>query len=673
MNTTTNTRIQITNYLLANNNPEEGIFANRKVKLGIALIGSATSAYLIHNNLDLILNTTKSFLNRIIDYTSTTAFEFLNLLKTIWNNPTDSSSIILLGIFSFMTYVLILTTYKIYSANNKWLVFKLIISCAFTVSKEDAFELIKLSPETLDKIVTSNRWEAFQILNQLPAFSSKLLTKLFLANYPYDMLIKREAVFGGTEISFKYPLLMNHDEHGQQPIHKVLCYLSQFPELYEGNDSLPYKTLDTILSLPDPRPILEFLCFNTYLWKGSSKIANNMLLKLITNPRFKFIHEELGLWLSLVSEPNIDNAFIEGVLRVKNWSKKIRKKITDTCDKKQSDNAHKSFSLNMNKFFDDPDMDKWNMTRINENNTPADAINRMTYSCIFLNAIYSHFTSNKCSLDIFCVKCLQSSDAKEASQPMILRLVNILDYLDELTHGSITLKIEASRKFIAIIDIINIKENICSDGAIVALELAENVAKMFQHPKYMCNIILNMFKLNVIKAKLVNDNHVQNVHTFLYYLIKFNQYFALGHSTKTMAFEEHAQKTPLSEAMAKILDGFTAEDLIGFTANLDVFQLLFEAEAKNKTTRIRELMNDVYEIDQMGSEAIQLMIAEIQDFGIELEDKVIKDMLNASKGLELSHRLMEKLDNKRIRLEDHFYEDKATELFLQSEFIIKQI
>ena len=131
----------------------------------------------------------------------------------------------------------------------------------------------------------------------------------------------------------------------------------------------------------------------------------------------------------------------------------------------------------------------------------------------------------------------------------------------------------------------------CPDDAIVLLRQAENHIKLFENPKFLPNIIVNMFKLDAITQKLTDPNYAENVETYLSYTLKLNGLLGLG-IFGSMLFEEHYGKTePFEQALPKLCTAFTEEQLIKFTVNLKEFENFFEEpEEKALTAKQNEFL-----------------------------------------------------------------------------------
>lgn len=79
-------------------------------------------------------------------------------------------------------------------------------------------------------------------------------------------------------------------------------------------------------------------------------------------------------------------------------------------------------------------------------------------------------------------------------------------------------------------------------------------------------------------------------------------------------------------------------------------------------------MGEVYGIEDMKVEDREQMIDNIKALGVELEETEIRQ-IKGNPDFALSHSLMAKLDNRRVRIRDHFYTEKAKELFLKAGFL----
>ncbi len=757
-------------------NPNERIFSNRTIKIGIpSVLGGIAFGIITYNNYDLLSNATKGLLARtigenssipatiirtftiiwtkfntfiqawlrpiiklIVNFFSKTYYDLqiafiqlcmqifgktklLNLIDsrivskahTLYNDPKFnifgpivtlvSTATYGLGLF-IMLYGALLVCHeaslfirKVCSSNNKFLKLKFLIGAFCNTRSGVTGKLLKLPNEILDEIIISRPWKALTTLSNQTSFSNiHLKDMLYLAGYPWDMFydIKVETntnLLGDrittTSYTFKYPSLwIGVDD--VEPLWRVLYYLGEFPELYKGNNKLPDEILDTILSLKDPRLVLKVLCTNTHLWQGADKLEPDILLQFLTHPQFDLIHKKMTDWLSLKGSYKLQKNEIHQIFNLGNsfdWTKFIFQKITNIYEAEQMERSKTGFQgpfLNIKKLFNDCDMDKWNMLPCRSGNISQDDWNELNLVILptILQKIYpTDYDTKIPSLQRLCGKCLGSKDAGTpvGVQSIIHQIASVFDYLAGITVELESIKTDYAkdqslREIKAIIEILAIDEKICPDGAIVALNLAENQIKMFHASQYMGNILANLFKLNSIQAVLLNQNYGENAEGFLYYVIKFNECLGLGRPISTMLHERFAQKQPLGQAMNKLITAFTEDNLIEYAANLNIFKMRFEGEAKSKLQEIvpviQQLMDEVYGIEGMALNEKKQLIDKIQALGIKLEEIEIRQIYDKPNN-DLSDHLMRHLDNKRVRIEHDFYKQKATEVFIKSGFL----
>lgn len=469
----------------------------------------------------------------------------------------------------------------------------------------------------------------------------------------------------------------------------VLDYLNKYSYL---SHDMPIQVLNKVFSLTDPISALCLLGENTFLWKGSDKLSADILLEFVSAPQFGPTCSRLNTWLPFFQGPyalkfvdlktifNFQNNFN------KDFANFIYQKITLvylSVQEELRNNGSQDPYLNIQKFLNDTDSDKWNMIprrpkNISENDW---GILRDLHLPRILETIYpgdanERAKKDKVSAGLF-IKCLMASDARTSAglQAMKFRIASVVDYLEGLTAVLNNQVLDNSEKDLltkklkAIIDALDDGGQACPDRAIVGLTSAENRIKLFQDPEYMPNVLVNMFKLHQIEAKLINQNQKENLETYLYYTLKFNTILSLSLLNSTMLYEEIAIKQPLGQALAKLVTEFTLENLIGYAANLYEFRILFEDESEIKLQKIKSLMDDVYSIDDMNIDDRHKIILDIQSLEIKLEQPIINQILNKPQEVD-SYRLTCILDNRRERIKDHFYEDKAKELFLKARFLI---
>ena len=233
--------------------------------------------------------------------------------------------------------------------------------------------------------------------------------------------------------------------------------------------------------------------------------------------------------------------------------------------------------LNLDGLINDPDMAKWNVLAFEEELDDA-----MWQQCAAdLDDILKFMGKNPEEMTeiihTFFRETLKTSDAKTTLNGvarMAKRVANIIMFLKklDLTQAE-DLKIAQE-----LIDIMDSAGGACPDRAIVGLEKAELFVKMRQQDgAYILNVIANMFKLIMLESYetgLINPNQAENIETYLYYTLKFNDILNLGVSTNTMLYEDCAQKKPLEIALTLLYEKIVADRFIGFAASQSAFREL---------------------------------------------------------------------------------------------------
>ena len=647
----------------------------QKLKLGSVFIGGAATAYFAHNNYDFLINTADSLFMRSVD-----GFSFLQhqILIPIWENFATyfgGTLITIYGAFKTYEFGLILSQTK--ASNNPWLTFKFLMSCWFFVDEKIKEAIFKLSPRVLDQIVTStDSWEKLKVLkDHVPNVTSTLKDMIYIADYPYDLFINvtRESrpIFNGTETkttySFRYPSLLSSTENTPPMLWDVLFYLGKFPELHTGDNKIDATILSEILSSQNACNKLNTLCENKHLWQGPYKLDSNILTILLNNKWSNII----STWLPLFQKQG--NDFLKDLHQILNLECACTEHLRTIIHQRLNNlltNLHPHDNLNMNKMINDSDIDHWNVLSGLSDKLLADSVALLMLVMGKINLGPSKVTS----VLGFITKTLESSEAKtEAGSLAILkRVFTIINYIEGLLsewEKNLNPK-EKNQLFQRLMLIFNTMidgGSACTDRAIIALELTENKIKLFQG-QYIANVIVSMFKANLINAKLINQNRAENLETYLYYILQFNKILGLGLVTSSMLHAGCAQKQPLGTALYKLLDAFTEKNLIGYAAKLEEFKLLFANELENKLEELVLLMDEVYCIDELDSQGKEQIITKIQSFGIILEEKEIAQIYNKP-NKAICDSLMIHLDNRRQRIEDNFYQEKAKILFLKAGFL----
>lgn len=712
---------------------EEKTLFNRNVKIGFLLAGLAISSYAIYNNYVLLLNASQSLLARTVEggmqlkesilkcvdavflgvlhkirpgleviLNKLMSEQKLSLITKIWNGYiTTENCIAVLKNTSLVFFALLVLKNLVYSilifckacvSKDPWRTFMFLYQCPST------WEAINISNATLQNIFASDPWDAFQFFYQ----SSHIFPNLMKDNKLQHPILKKMFDFSGYPSDISDILLNNSNlwvgNNNQNLllnkalIWEVLDYLNQYPDLFQGETKLPIPVLKKVLSLTDPISALYFLGENPFLWKGANKLPDDILLTLVTSPQFEPICSELHEWLPFFQGPYaLSIADIEKVFNFReDFNEEFAKFFVEkmTIDylsiQQEAWNLGKNPfpCLNIERFINDTETDKWNMLpRRHRNITNNDWLMLRGNLKNILAIIYPGDkieSDKKANIINWFEICLTTQDAiktKQGLETIKHRVASVVDYLGGLTALLDTALDEPqmkllSKKLEAIIDVLDEGGKACPDRAIVALTSAENRIKLFQDPCYISNVLVNMFKLNQIEAKLVNQNQAENLETYLYYTLKFNTILNLSLFTSTMLYEAVAQKQPLGQALSKLVTEFTAENLIGYAANLREFKILFEAEAAIALQKIEQLMNDVCAIpDDMAIEERTRIISDITSLGITLKESEINQIRDYPKTFN-SLSLVGTLNNRRVRMEASFYENKAKELFLKSQFLL---
>lgn len=337
--------------------------------------------------------------------------------------------------------------------------------------------------------------------------------------------------------------------------------------------------------------------------------------------------------------------------------------------------------INKDPFLSPDNMDKWNILTQKEGNITEDDWMTLQgnlkdiFDSVFNEGDEGEISAKKSNLDDFFKKSMETADAESSSageqevRKRVDAVVNVLaKYLEELRKPETT---EVRRKQLKemiqnSLDLMADGGTACADRTIVYLEKVEHYLKLFEHPEYAADVFANMFKFNTISAVLINPNKDENIEPYKLYVQKMNRVLGLG-STGEMLYEEFAREQgmlPLEEALPKVSAAFTAENLIGFTAGLEAFKLMFEEEKKQAIAAMHAEMDDI--MDQ-SFDLRQAASAKYGPKGNEPNPEKMKaEMANIKAESDLK---IQTVQNRIDRVESSFYENKARQLFLDSRLL----
>lgn len=709
------------------NRNQEKLF-NYNIKSGICLItGAVVSTYLVYSNFNLLKQSATDLLSRTVQQSLVMAktsldFLFIHYLEFLLRIP---------GAQSLLSNVMQLST--ILKANRLWKnssvgdkVFKLFISSAITfkvlqyfiylipifikacMSKnpKDTFRFLwkcpnrgeasKLSIETLNKIMDSDPWGRFQILNKLPLLFPGLLQRnnkvhyavlkqmLGLAGYPLDL----------CDFLSRITPLWRERNNSQNPflngavIWEVLYFLNKHPEIYKDGTEFLHNFLDEIILLEDPISTLNFISNHFTFWKDSDQLNSDKLLTCVVSLQDKGLSEWLSFFKGFYK---LSRADIEKFLTLKAFDENtidyLRKHIINVYASEQKNSYAaqqlKGPVLNIYQFFNSHNIDKANfISNFFGDISPEEWFFMIIELLKTTRIIYREGTDDKIdNLAQFSNLCFETSDAKSSrigAQIIVNRVKNVVTHLLDLRQKLSNRDLDQKdgeqiiEKIKTIIDILAKGGTACPDKAIVALVSAENHINLFRNPKNVPHVLANMFKLNLISATLINQNHKENIETYYYLSLKYNEILNLGiPSGSTMLYEALAHNQSLGEGLYKLVTELTAENLIGYAANLNEFKMLYADEYGKKSEAIKYYMNEVCGIGSMNLTERQDIIQQMASLGVKLESNQIEQIINSPKEVD-AMQLMRVLNDRRERIENNFYEEKSTELFLNSGFLISQ-
>ena len=361
----------------------------------------------------------------------------------------------------------------------------------------------------------------------------------------------------------------------------VLEILGKHPELLE-NEKLTLELWDKVLVSSQPASVLKILVDQPLLLKNQ-KLTTAHWNKILST------EEPDEVLKALVEQPSLlqDPVFLDRMLESKNLLHLLemarwKQYITIPSNGYAVPNSDQpKVYLNQDLFFDDPSIDQWN--NLTQRDGPIDDVEwdivKTRLADIFDNT-YKERDNERDRLFRFLEQCMGTADAntpegKQRIRKRVDAIVSVLErYQEEMKNPQMP---DEKRKAIKekligrTLDLMAIGGSACPDDAIVLLRRAENHIKLFENPKYLANIIINMFKLHAIEEKLIDPDNAENVETYLSYTLQLMVLLGLG-IFGAMIYEEHYGKTePFEQALPKLCTAFTQDQLIKYTLNLEEF------------------------------------------------------------------------------------------------------
>lgn len=684
-----------------------GIFSHRNMCVGFFLVGSVVSVYIAYNYYGSFLNVSKNLFHRtlngglelshraipvvvnifsdLVQYVHDIFFKLIErfgLMET-WNRIAGLSirigqSELFLGEsiwYSLATFIplyvinklvqLLKLAYKIGIRNDTLLIWAFLWRCPSKLKAN------RVARKTLQKIATSDPWEALKLLKKFSNFSALPLDRqLSTAKYPDPEHL--------AKIVSKYKKFEN----------QIIYYFGKYPHLYHGTDRSPFKILEEILSSDNCELILDILCSNDFLFKGNKKLKSECLSVLFINqnPQELYI---LKNWLCIFKDSTSELEKIANFSNPcfnENFAQAILKRRNEICQNNLSELCQMGYQgplLNIEKFFDDPSITKWNRSHISSKDVSQrewEAIksNRLIVILNFMISKDDNLECFKGNIGKFCENCLITRDAvsnDKEKENLKRRIAYVWSYLESccnsLTQESLKNKrAQLIKKGQIIIEVLNGGGKKCPDGSLAFLIIAENLIKVFSHPEYMMNIFVNMFKHGLIQQM---DKSEESAESYLFYLIKFNQILQLGVSIGAMLNTNMVKIENLGQVLMHILNACTPENLINYVANSEEFRLIFEIDNNAVLKRIEEIHRLIAE-DIYGIEAAEMqedVIARIERLEIKLEQSEIVQIRNDVQKEDIIRHLNGKLTHREIMIKHEFYFEKAKNLLLNAGFLTK--
>ena len=476
----------------------------------------------------------------------------------------------------------------------------------------------KLTAGLLDKILDLKYpGDVLYVLREYP----DLLKNEKLTSGHWDKILASQNPGKVLDTLGKYPDLLKNEKltagHwdkilASQDPEDVLNALGKYPDLLK-NEKLTSGHLDKILDSQNPAYILDTLGKYPYLLKNE-KLTSGHWEAMLSSPDLSKILTNLSALPDLLKDSvALDKVFsakdILAALEAYRWGKYL--KVSTEGYMLPHSNDPKVF-LNQDLFLDDPSIKQWNV--LTQREGPIDekdwAIVQTNLADIF-DSIYKERDNERERLFRFLGQCMGTADAKTPEGKQMIRkrvdavVTKLQEYLEQMKTPDLTEeKREQLRKMIgSTLDEMAMGGSACPDNAIVLLRQAENKIKLFENPKYLANVIVNLFKLDSIAEKLIDKDNAENVETYLSYTLKLSKLLGLGISGSMLYGEHYGKTEPFEEALPKLSTAFTPEELIKFTVELPEFRSSMEdAKVKALAAKEQEYL-DTYEMDDEGQAA----------------------------------------------------------------------
>jgi len=319
---------------------------------------------------------------------------------------------------------------------------------------------------------------------------------------------------------------------------------------------------------------------------------------------------------------------------------------------------------NMNKdlFLNDPTMPKWNVLIQPEEDVDDNGWESYK-TCLsdIANSLTITNEAKKASLIKFFNQCMLTAEAKRnatGKQMTRKRIAAIIDYLNNLKikfeKSTDNAEKELLKKQIeGALKIMIDGGNACPDRTAVCLTKLEIYIKLLQNPKYLPNIMVLMYKFEMIKDYTTDPNQAENIETFLYNCLFLNEVLGLGLEKQGQIREQMlhlnvARKMPMMQILGQLDPGFNIEGVLEFTTIQEIFKSIYEEEMK---------------VSQAVMEAGYAFLEADDDY---------EDAKNSKQSQEEINRLHSVAEKKQLEWEQEkhaFYKMKAKDLFEEAGFI----
>lgn len=431
-------------------------------------------------------------------------------------------------------------------------------------------------------IIQGNKEEAVKLEKEMRNWYSSLsvpsdmaLAIIFNNKFSIHQLAKFYEKSGKTNSSIKYyERILTIENNDKKTIKHTLKKLKKLYTLNEDSSGLVKcykKYLLNYREIPKENFIFNIL-----------KFFKNIPISEVSE-KLEFLMKNEELWIGKF-QPHFTFDEWKHIIESKDYLKQIGILYQ----------RHIAMPKNMDKnlFLNDPTMPKWNVLVQPEEDVDDNTweLNKILLSNI-ADGVKITNENKRLSMVKFLSQCMLTADARHSAtglQMVRKRVVAIVDYLNALN-----LKLEKSndpaenellkKQIEGGLKIMIDGGSACPDRTDVCLTNLENYIKLLQNPKYLPNIMVLMYKFEIIKDYLTDPTQAENLETFLYNCLSLNEVIGLGlkkpgQIQQQMLYSDLAQKMPVMQMLERLNPGFNIEGALQFTAVQEIFKSIYEQE-----------------------------------------------------------------------------------------------